>query len=380
MGNEGDNSSEARLLRQMAEERYKKLKAGKPVSLSDADIQKLLHELEVHQIELEIQNEELMLAREKAEKALLDYSRLFDEVYEFSPSGYFTIDHTGKILKLNLSGARLLGKERSFLIGSNIRFYISRNTLPFFNDFLQDVFVTNFKESCEIQLITPDNSPVFLYLEGVVSAEKEDCLVIVVDVTNRKLSEEIIRQQYYTLNGIIESFNYPVFSVDASYRYTSFNKAHAAGMKDLYNADINLGDNLLNVMTVAVDREKAKLNIDRTLAGEYLSEESFAGDEMLNRRYFEITHYPIKGFDSKVIGVSVAAWDVTDRKHAEIDLKEQEENIRIIFDNVSDVIFTINTDLKITLKSARKLLTNLLKTLCISIIHNVLEAEKDHLF
>jgi len=348
MDKKGDRSSEDRSLRQMAEERYKKLRAGKPVSLSDADIQKLLHELEVHQIELEIQNEELLLAREKAEKALQDYSRIFDEAYEFSPSGYFTIDQTGRIVKLNLSGARLLGKERSLLSGSNIRLYINRDTLPFFNDFLQDVFVTNFKESCEIQLISPDNSPVFLHLEGVLSAEKNNCLVIAVDVTNRKLSEEIIRQQYYTLNGIIESFDYPVFSVDANYCYTSFNKAHAAGMKDLYNADINLGDNLFNFITVASDREKAKVNIDRTLAGEFLTEESFAGHEMLTRRYYEIAHYPIKGFDGKIMGVSIISRDVTDRKQAETDRKEQEENIRIIFDNVSDVIFTTNTELKIT--------------------------------
>ena len=101
-----DNST----LRQRAEALLKRKLSNSGSQRSDADIQKLIHELEVHQIELEMQNEELRLAREReAELAIEKYI----ELYDFVPSGYFTISKEGKIIDLNLSGANMLSKERA---------------------------------------------------------------------------------------------------------------------------------------------------------------------------------------------------------------------------------------------------------------------------
>ena len=103
-----DNKSAPAILRQKAEELLKKkpLKTGS--QLSEAEMLKLIHELEVHQIELEMQNEELMLANEQAEFATKKYT----ELYDFAPSGYFTLSKEGKIIELNLCGSQMLGKER----------------------------------------------------------------------------------------------------------------------------------------------------------------------------------------------------------------------------------------------------------------------------
>src|SRR5208337_4596830 len=117
---------------------------------------------------------------------------------------------------------------------------------------------------------------------------------IIRDVTERRRAEETIRQQYYTLKGINESVPSPIFSVDLNYCYTSFNKAHAAVMKSIYGTEIKLGGNLLEYQTVAEDSEKAKRNLDRALEGEYIVEEVHAGDNMRLRRYFEVTHNPIR--------------------------------------------------------------------------------------
>ncbi|MGE5493461.1 MAG: hypothetical protein ACM31P_19555, partial [Actinomycetota bacterium] len=75
----------------------------------DFDAHRLLHELRVHQIELESQNEELRTARLQAQAVLNDYT----ELYDFAPVGYFTLDRYGTIHQLNLSGATLLAVERS---------------------------------------------------------------------------------------------------------------------------------------------------------------------------------------------------------------------------------------------------------------------------
>ena len=77
--------------------------------------------LQVHQIELEMQNEELKRARMEAEEASEKYYDLFD----FAPAGHFLWDHDGRILEVNLAGAALLGLDRS--VASQKRFWATRH-------------------------------------------------------------------------------------------------------------------------------------------------------------------------------------------------------------------------------------------------------------
>ena len=108
-----NNKSESTGLRQKAEERLKlrTTLAGKDVArnVSTAtDTLKLIHELEVHQIELEMQNEELIRAKEQAIIA----SEKYMELYDSAPTGYFTLSLEGEIIQVNLAGAAMLGKAR----------------------------------------------------------------------------------------------------------------------------------------------------------------------------------------------------------------------------------------------------------------------------
>jgi hypothetical protein len=108
---------------------------------------------EVHQIELEIQKEELRRAEEKA----TTIADKFTAMYDFAPLGYFALDCDGKICELNLNGAKLVGKERSLLVNSNFRLFVQQDTLTVFNDFLGKVFATNCQHTCEAKLTTKDN-------------------------------------------------------------------------------------------------------------------------------------------------------------------------------------------------------------------------------
>ena len=144
------------------------------------------------------------------------------------------------------------------------------------------------------------------------------------DITKRKQMDETRREQYSTLHSIIESTDALIFSVDREYRYTSFNSAHAAVMRAIYNVEIQLGHSLWDYMTNAEDREKAKRNLDRALAGEHLVESAYSGEEKLSRLYFEVSHNPIAAGDGTVIGVAVFSHDITKRRRAEEELQEQE--------------------------------------------------------
>ncbi|MDD5773890.1 MAG: MASE3 domain-containing protein [bacterium] len=143
-----------------------------------------------------------------------------------------------------------------------------------------------------------------------------------------ELAEKTLKEQYLTLHSIIDNSNALVFSVDRQYRYTSFNKEHAAVMKVIYGADIEKGRSLLDYMTVTEDRETAKGNLDRALAGEQLVEESYSGEELRSRQYFQVSHSPITTETGEVIGVAVLAYDLTERKQVEKALHKSEADLK----------------------------------------------------
>ncbi|WKL44531.1 PAS domain-containing hybrid sensor histidine kinase/response regulator [Flavobacterium sp. ZE23DGlu08] len=158
--------------------------------LSEVETLKLIHELEVHQIELEMQKEELILAKEEAEMAMQKYT----ELYDFAPSGYFTLTNSGKIAQLNLTGSQLLQKDRSKLINSQFGFFISDDTKPIFNEFLSNVFHSNRKECCEVKLFLENNFTINVYLTAVLFENRNEALITAVDITQLKLTECALRE------------------------------------------------------------------------------------------------------------------------------------------------------------------------------------------
>lgn len=146
-------------------------------------------------------------------------------------------------------------------------------------------------------------------------------------MTGQKLTENALHEQYSTLRSIIDSTNALIFSVDRQYRYTSFNKGHAAVMKTLYGAEIDHGHSILDYMSVTEDRETARCNLDRALAGEQLVEEAYSGEELRSRQYFQVSHSPIETDTGEVIGVAVLAQDMTERKRVELEILDRQQRL-----------------------------------------------------
>jgi PAS domain-containing protein len=175
---EENNLTDAQILRIKAEEKLQeKKKEDKPVI--EADVNKLLHELQVHQIELEMLNEELREANETAETALKKYTILYD----FAPLGYFTLEKDGSISELNFTGAEMLGDKRVSLVNSNFKLFVSESSQSVFNRFFSEVFTSNTKESCEVILGYDGKLMCSVYMEGVVTGDDRKCLLSVVDIS-----------------------------------------------------------------------------------------------------------------------------------------------------------------------------------------------------
>ncbi len=135
-------------LRQQAEKKLGKRKTA-ATPLTDADTMRLVHELQVHQIELEMQNEELVQAREESEAI----QRQFTDLYDFAPVGYFTLTRDGAISRVNLTGTTLLGEERSKLLTRRFGLFVSPQSRPAFSAFHEKVFPAHGKKQpCEVAL------------------------------------------------------------------------------------------------------------------------------------------------------------------------------------------------------------------------------------
>jgi PAS domain S-box-containing protein len=136
-------------------------------------------------------------------------------------------------------------------------------------------------------------------------------------IAERRKIEIAHERKRTILEEVIACAGGPVFSVDRRYCYTSFNAQHAEVMKGLFGADIEIGQNLLDYHTNAGDRASAKKNIDRAFKGETVIIDSYAGEEVRSRRYFEIIHYPLRGSKDEVMGAAIYARDITEQKHSE---------------------------------------------------------------
>jgi len=172
------------MLRLKAEGVLDKKIVNKGKNNSEVDTLKLIHELELYHIELEMQNQELLLAKDQAAKLATDK---YDKLYDFAPSGFFTLSKEGEIRELNLCGSKMLGKERANLKNSFFGFFVSIETRPIFNLFLAKVFESHKTQTCELVISFNDNHIMHLYLTGITNEDGEQCLVTGVDITEQNL-------------------------------------------------------------------------------------------------------------------------------------------------------------------------------------------------
>jgi hypothetical protein len=179
MNKEKRNFTDDQMLRRNAEELLKKKQDKMDRLIIETDSVKLLHELQVHQIELEMQNEELIHANETAETALKKYTMLYD----FAPMGYFTLDPDANICELNFTGSEILGDKRFGLVNTNFKLFIAEDSRTAFDKFFNKIYSKKGKESCEVKLGYDASTLCTVYMEGVVTGDDRNCLLSVVDIT-----------------------------------------------------------------------------------------------------------------------------------------------------------------------------------------------------
>jgi PAS domain S-box-containing protein len=185
-------------LRRRAEVRLRKAPKKRSAKTNEqksiVDIQRVVHELQVHQVELEMQNLELRGARDRMETLAEKYT----DLYDFAPVGYFSIDATGRILEANLSAAALLGVERSRLLQRRLPQYVVAADRKEFMRYLDEVFAGVRKRVCEARLQHANKKIIWASFHSVaalsLSHPEKWCRVMVSDLTVLKRAEESQRR------------------------------------------------------------------------------------------------------------------------------------------------------------------------------------------
>ena len=177
-------------LRLKAEDRLRQGVLPAEAGESESDLYRLVHELQVHQVELEMQNEELRDARDELEHVAQKY----EDLYDFAPVGYVTFDPQGVIRGINLTGANLFGVERSRLLNRRLDSFVPIAYQPAFATLLDGVFRKHAKEIIEFYIAGLSDPPVYVRLEAVPTGMNPLCRAAISDISElRRVQDERTR-------------------------------------------------------------------------------------------------------------------------------------------------------------------------------------------
>ena len=315
-------------LRKRAEEKYRGDEGRALQPLSTGETKKILHELQVHQIELEMQNEELQLSREDLEESRASY---FD-LYDLAPVGYLTLSNEGVVLKANLAAATMLGVERAFLIQKQM----SRFIFP--QD--QDVYFHHRKlliDTCELRnwemrLKRVDGSPFFAELRATL-AQNGECWITLADITLRKQLESEIQNAValqcaleYAEN-IVETLREPLLVLDSNLKILSANSSFYSTF--MVTAEETIGNFIYDLGSRQWDIPQLRVLLEEILPQEtvlngYIVDHDFLG---IGRKTILLNARQIFREDIGSHIILLAMEDITERKLAEKGLQEKNEII-----------------------------------------------------
>jgi len=190
-------------LRRRAEERLGENTGSAPPPGGEEEPLRLLHELQVHRIELEMQNAELRQAIDERENMELLLGR-FSDLYDFAPVGYMTLARNGEIRAVNLTCARFLGIERSRLVTRQIHHLVAETDSGSLTAFLDSIFSSQGEETCEVTLLKERWQPLYVRMEAFATESGEECHLALIDISKQKqLQKELTSKNNQLENALV---------------------------------------------------------------------------------------------------------------------------------------------------------------------------------
>ena len=300
-------------LRKRAEQRHHSRQAARavPLPLRNDD---LIHELEVHQIELEMQNEELLRTQGQLQDVLARYQDLFD----LAPVGYVVLRANGAISNANLTAATLLGINRLHLIHRSLYQYIAGRSQQTLHQHLKGVFAGTERQTCELEFKPEKRDGFIAHLDSTLQwtgADGEpECLAAITDVTEQKKRQEALLKSQAQLRLLVEQAPISIAMLDRNMNYLAASRRWVAeyghGLSDLIGR---------NHYEIHPEISEAWKQVHRdALAGEILNnDEDLWIEADGSRHWLRWAVHPWSDDEGEIGGIIVSAEDITERKQAE---------------------------------------------------------------
>ena len=314
---------------------------------SESEVLKLIHELEVHQVELELMNEELTIAKGNDAKFAAEK---YTELYEFAPSGFFTLSEDGTIIDLNLTGSQMLGKERKYLKGTRFGLFITIDTQKVYTDFLYKILNNKAKATCNVTLITEGSLPMYVYLTGVRTENEKNCFINIVDVTDIRHAEENMNQSDERYKSLFEGNHSIMILVDpATGNIIDANRAACQYYGWSYSKMCS--KNISEINQLSKDEISAEMQLAKEEKRNHFVFKHLLANGTI--RDVEVYSCPIAFGDSVLLYSLVI--DITDRKRSEDELRESSQKWEAIVSASPDGIGMVSLDGKVELMSDKLL-------------------------
>ena len=309
------------------------------------DLASVVHNLEVHQLELEVQNRELLETRHELEVSRNGYLNLYD----FAPAGYMTLDEKGCIREMNLTGAAMLARDRTRLIGKPFVVFVTPSDAARFRDHISRCQKSMDKVATDLSLEVRGGRSIYVQLQSIPVEGNERheqrrilCRTAITDISERKATEQAMRDSEERTRALLDAI--PDLMFRTSRDGTCLDFRIGADSRQKISPEEIIGRSILDLGLPAGTTEQALEHIQVAL-------------ETGRAQTFEysmsvadgIRHYEARVVASGEDEVVVIARDVTNHKRAEAALVESREQLASVIGAIADGIITTNEDLLIVL-------------------------------
>ena len=281
---------------------------------------------------LQAQVEELTRSREQLEESRNQYAFLYD----FAPVGYFTFDRRGSIRSVNLTGERLLGIDGCDLIGQSFKDFVVNEERPIFSDFIRTVFDSHCKQTCRLQLEKEDPRPLSVRIEALVTESGDECLAVLVDITEKQRAEQALSESEYNLAKAQAMTHVGSWS---------FNPI---------NGEVLASAELLQIMRLSSEETTQEAFANVVHPGDHDTVMEHLRLGIVDGKNYEIEHRllfddgslrwvhsivePSVNSAGQVVKLYGTTQDITPRKQTEAELRHKTNELQAIFDSIGDGI------------------------------------------
>ena len=300
-------------------------------SMSPVDIQGTLHELRVHQIELEMQNEELR----RTQTELMKMKERYFNLYELAPVGYLTISDKGIIMRANLTACTMLGADRRELIKKRFSECIAINDQDVYYLKMKLLVETDVPQQYDLRLIKKDGAVFWAHLTFANTTDSDYSIgysIVITDASERKSFEFSLKESRERYKGLFEYSGVGIGYYSPDGVVISYNR------KALENIGGELDDFVGKPFNSIFPKPEADIYMGR-LKEALSSSAPKEYEDYLNLNlgsvWFSSIFTKVIDDDGEVVGVQIASSDITERKKAEIALKENEEKYRLLYTAMS---------------------------------------------